>query len=540
MKKILLLLFLFPSVLFAQLPNWSWAKKIGWINNDGSPYAIKTDDVGNSYVTGSFIDTLLTGSCTAYDTVPHAYVAKFDASGTCQWVVGAQGSGWSDGNGITIDFTGAIWLAGDFIDTCIIGNDTLISNGNYNFFVAKLDAAGNFLWAISDGGTKSDFATSVSADTAGNFYVSGAFDSISTIGTTNLTSYGSSDVFVCKYDQNGNSVWAVSAGSPDIESPYFSCTDKYGNTYLTGRFEDSITIGSTTLLNAGGPFSDIYSTKCDANGNFVWAKRIGGDNFPDYPGGISYDGLGNVYVSGQIGDSIVFASQWTMLYGLPDAFIAKYDANGNEVWFRNAGGYSEDYSKGIETDKAGNSYICGDIREFGWFIIDDPPVYTAGYTDLFVAKYNTAGVFQWAKLAGGINFDHGRRISIDQYGNSYVLGRFDSTAAFGPSINLTSYGGNDGVIAKIDSSSSLSVQNISTSGFSISPNPTSGMFTVTSQEEITAIEIYNVLGETISSLSLGRGAGGEVEINLSAQSKGIYFIKVQCGDKVSTQKIVIQ
>jgi len=74
---------------------------------------------------------------------------------------------------------------------------------------------------------------------------------------------------------------------------------------------------------------------------------------------------------------------------------------------------------------------------------------------------------------------------------------------------------------------------------SIFPNPSIGIFSVTGTEEITSIEIYNVLGELISPLSLRRGVGGEVEINLSAQPKGIYFVKVQSGEKISTQKIVI-
>ena len=74
----------------------------------------------------------------------------------------------------------------------------------------------------------------------------------------------------------------------------------------------------------------------------------------------------------------------------------------------------------------------------------------------------------------------------------------------------------------------------------IYPNPSSGIFTLQSEQEITSIEIYNTLGENISPLSFRRGVGGEVEIDLSKEAKGIYFVKVQSGDKISTQKIIIE
>jgi len=83
-------------------------------------------------------------------------------------------------------------------------------------------------------------------------------------------------------------------------------------------------------------------------------------------------------------------------------------------------------------------------------------------------------------------------------------------------------------------------EELNTTAVSVSPNPSSGIFTVTSEQEITAVEIYNMLGGNISPLSFRRGAGGEVEIDLSAQAKGIYFIKIKSGEKVSSQKIIIE
>ena len=74
----------------------------------------------------------------------------------------------------------------------------------------------------------------------------------------------------------------------------------------------------------------------------------------------------------------------------------------------------------------------------------------------------------------------------------------------------------------------------------ISPNPSNGNFIITSDEEISSVEIYNVLGELISPLSLRRGVGGEVKIDLSAQVNEIYFVKVQSGEKIYSQKIIVQ
>ena len=130
---------------------------------------------------------------------------------------------------------------------------------------------------------------------SGNSYVTGGFDSNSiTFGTTTLTSAGGSDLFAVKYDTGGNVVWAKIAGGSNYDWSYSIAVEVSGNSFVTGYFRSSsITFGTTTLTNAGSVVTkDIYIVKYDASGNAVWAKSAGGSG-DDYSTAIALAVSGN-------------------------------------------------------------------------------------------------------------------------------------------------------------------------------------------------------------------------------------------------------
>lgn len=146
------------------------------------------------------------------------------------------------------------------------------------------NAQGDYLWAKSFGGNGNDQVTDVSTDVNGNIYITGYFYSpVITFGSINLTNSQvitdpktppTSDVYIVKYDAAGNVLWAKSGGMGDIDYAYSTALDSYGNAYVTGKFSNSITFGSTQLVSKGS--FDIFIVKYDPAGNVLWAKSAAG------------------------------------------------------------------------------------------------------------------------------------------------------------------------------------------------------------------------------------------------------------------------
>ena len=204
-------------------------------------------------------------------------------------------------------------------------------------------------------------------------------------------------------------VWAKRAGGTTSDSGRGIAVDGSGNSYVTGEFFGAATFGpgetnATTLTSAGG--DDIFVAKYDASGDLVWAKRAGGISvFGDFGKDIAVDGAGNSYVTGTFNDSATFGPGETNATTLTsavfdDIFVAKYDATGDLVWAKRAGGTSlfGDSGLGIAVDGAGNSYVTGFFRDsttFGPGETNATTLTSAGSADIFVAKYDASGDLVW-------------------------------------------------------------------------------------------------------------------------------------------------
>ncbi len=242
-------------------------------------------------------------------------------------------------------------------------------------------------------------------------------------------------------------LWATKAGGTTYDEGYGIAVDTSGNSYVTGFFEGTATFGSITLTSSGYS-RDIFIAKLDSSGNWLWARKAGG-TYWDYGYGIAVDVSGNNYVMGCFKNMATFGSATLTSYGDWDIFIAKLDSNGNWLWVTKAGGTGDDWGYGIAVDSSGNNYVTG---WFGGSATFGSTILTSnGGADIFVAKLDSSGNWLWSKNAGGIDCDEGQSIAVDANGNSYVTGYFSDSATFG-STTLTSSGGNDIFIAKLDSS----------------------------------------------------------------------------------------
>tara|TARA_B100000809_G_C15103740_1_gene517923 strand:- start:336 stop:2030 length:1695 start_codon:yes stop_codon:yes gene_type:complete len=321
----------------------------------------------------------------------------------------------------------------------------------------------NFEWAKSMGGSTSDMGISITTDNFGNVYTAGLYEGVvdfdPSASTFNLTPFGSSDIFIQKLDINGNFIWAKSIGGSGSEYNPSISVDLSGNVYTIGLFEGTIDLDpslSSFYLTSNG-LLDAFIQKLDANGNFIWAKSIGGVNNDD-PSSIIIDTSG-IYITGYFDGTVDFDPN-SAIYNLTsngqiNFYILKLDTNGNFIWAKSAGGSSSDFSTTITLDIFGNVYITGG---FGSTVDFDPGINTFNLTsngnwDVFIQKLDANGNFIWAKSMGGPTNDYSFSITTDNLGNVYVTGPFEGVADFDPSLstfNLTSQGSSDIFVQKLD------------------------------------------------------------------------------------------
>jgi len=362
------------------------------------------------------------------------------------WAKNAGGITEDFGYSISTDANGNSYLVGSFKETASFGTIQLFSYGNSDIFIAKYNKNGNCLWAKKAGGISDDIGRDIFIDANGNIFVTGHFKETVSFGNIQLTSYGDWDIFIAKYDTIGNCIWARAAGTVIEDFGTGISADSDGYSYLTGSFKGIATFGTIQIVGYGG--SDVFIAKYDPSGSCVWVKKAGGDSF-DEGAGISTDASGNSYITAYYSYTGTFGTIQLVSYGGLDIFLAKYDSTGNCLWAKNAGGTLDDYGFNVSIDTNGNSYITGAFEDEATF--GTTQLISYGFSDMFIAKYDSDGNFLWAKNGGGSSFDRGNSISTDLKGNSYVIGNFWETANFG-TLELTSIGLYDIFIANYDSS----------------------------------------------------------------------------------------
>ncbi|OQY27989.1 MAG: hypothetical protein B6244_08575 [Candidatus Cloacimonetes bacterium 4572_55] len=226
-----------------------------------------------------------------------------------------------------------------------------------------------------------------------------------------------------------------------------------GNTSVTYT-PNSGFIGSDSFeyIVDSGERATVFVTVLDAGtDNDLWARQISG---PEGANGnkIAVDSAGNIYVIGSFKGSISSGSSRDVTLtssGNYDAVIAKYNPSGELQWAQKAGGIARDLGNDIAVDDAGNAYIVGTFDESMSFYNGESVVYTheqipgSGW-EVFVAKYNSQGVFQWADIGTGIFDDAGKSITIDPAnGRLYVGGTFSHAITFGSGAYSTTLNSDD-------------------------------------------------------------------------------------------------
>ena len=435
-------------------PVTGWAVSAGGTGLD-SAFPIALDGGGNFIVAGPFAGTATIGSTTltaAGYLQTGLFVAKLAPTGSFLWAVGLQGASDIFGDpgshlmlsttGLAVDGAGNVFVAGQFAGTAVFGSTTLTSQGDNDVFVAKLDATGKVLWAVGVGGQGYEAVNRLALDGSGNLTIAGEFATTASFGGTSLTAQGQSDGFVARLDGTGKVVWAVQAASSgntaaQEEMGIAVGVDVAGNTYASGRFFGTATLGLCTVTAGKKNQADSYVAKLDPSGKCLWASTYSSPIH--FLADLLLDGSGNLYLAGgELSNNTVAL------------VVTKVDPSGKFLWAATAssaggtGGYfvPGSWGLGLVLDAAGDIIVvglAGDTTTFGALALT-----SAGDKDAFVAKLDPSGTFVAAELAGGTADD--LATSVRSCGTDLcIAGGFGGSVKFGGT-TLTSKGGRDAFV----------------------------------------------------------------------------------------------
>ncbi|MBI1289456.1 MAG: hypothetical protein GC178_17960 [Flavobacteriales bacterium] len=230
---------------------------------------------GKLFVSGGFQERGKFGSSTVLSSgLTDAFLLKLDPDGNVHWVRSGGGLEHDIAATVAAGNDGSIYIAGDFYESATMQGETLqaVGNSSSDVFLAKFDDAGNMAWVRTCGGTNVDVATGVDTDLENRVYVSGYYQGTTHFQNHSATCLSYNDVFLSRFDADGNCDWLSSAGSWGLDNCLGMATDWDGTTYLTGVFEEEMFADNVSFTGDG---YDIYVLCYESSGAIRYGRSAG-------------------------------------------------------------------------------------------------------------------------------------------------------------------------------------------------------------------------------------------------------------------------
>lgn len=437
MKNFLsLFLFLFLSFGVFSQANWAWVNNAGGTGDDRAT-AICRDNMGYSYVTGSFNGSVSFGSGNSLISYGGSdiFIAKYNSNGQFQWAKKAGSSSNDKGLDIKIDNQGNILVLGWHGGNSFFGTTQLNTADGANSFIAKYDNTGQLIWVKKLGG----YARSFSIDGANNIFIAASYAGNVIVESTSITSTGNDDIWFGKFNSNGNLSWIRNIyGSNGDETPISIAISHDNKILLNGRINGVCNFeGGGVISNSGGSSNeDMFLVKYDTSGTFEWSRQFSASISEDNASNsLTINSSGEIIITGIFSGNLNIGSLLISATASTDAFIAKLSSDASTtIWLNQIGTPSADGALSVGVDNSKNVFITGfygDSLTINEVLIPKPS--TSG---AYIAKYNNNGDFQWIKPVKGSGAASGTGISVNSDGSAQICGRFTTNANFhGTTIN---------------------------------------------------------------------------------------------------------
>ncbi len=471
-----------------------WATSVDTPNgatNDDVGNAVAVDLAGNVYLAGSYSTGRVGGGGEATTIVYNlnntpsgiilrapdgngyaAFVVKYNTAGVAQWAVTLDGLNGDNGNGVTVDEDGNMYVTGHYAGA----NPMFYNAGNVSSgvslpfsvgnaaFLAKYDEEGELQWVAYIEGAGSDLGRAVRVDSSGNVYMAGNYDQSAVIynaggvASTSVTlrnPTAATAALVVKFNSDGVAQWAASVDGSGTERANAVTLDTSGNVYIACQY----TAAPPTIYNANNVSSGLslanpgsatnaqmVVVKYDASGVAQWAVTgIGAGSI--IANGVRTDASGNVYVGGtysgigsvfNAGNTASGNASFRSTNGNGNAaFLLKFNASGAAQWLTSVDGAGNDQGNAVSVDTSGAVFLSG-------FVAANPLIFNSngataslparptgagtGANAAYVLKFDAAGFAQWRIYLDGVGDDQSQAMAIDQWGVVYMAGKYSNSA----------------------------------------------------------------------------------------------------------------
>ncbi len=333
-------------------------------------------------------------------------------------------------------------------------------SGNYDAYLVKFNKYGVRQWATYYGGSEDDDGTFCIVDKYNNIFMGGSTESTSKItynGFQNTLS-GLSDAYFVKFNTNGKRLWATYYGGHSYDYGDACSIDKSGNIYIVGSTTSDSGIAYNGYKNKiYGACSEPFVVKFNSSGSRIWASYYGGGGSDGFSS-CTVDDSNNIYIVGGTNSTTYISKggfQDTFGGGVADAFLTKFDSNGNLKWGTYYGGANDDRAFYCTVDKFFDVYMGGFTSSTAKISYNGHQnKHGGGSYDGFLVKFTSSGSRQWATYFGGSADDGIGSFVPDDSGNLYLCGFTTSASNISYNGFQNTYGGgiDDGFIAKMSSS----------------------------------------------------------------------------------------
>jgi hypothetical protein len=469
------------SLTYSQPPEIEWSRTYGDNGIDQANCVCAASD-------GGYIFTGYTKSFGADSN--DVYLVKTDNQGNQDWFRLYGGSGYDDARSIQQTADGGYILA---------GRSTSFGLGDNDIYAVKTDSNGDTLWSRTYGGTDTDIAESVVQTNDEGYAIAGY--------TRNQTS-NLWQMYLMKTNIIGDTLWIRSYEAPGNRAAY--SVDQ--------------TIGGGYIICGWNPFgsgseSDIYLIRTDVLGNVLWTTSYGGD------------GEEAAFDVHQTMDGGFIIAGWTDSFGAGygDFYLVKTDSVGDTLWTNTYGGTDGEGAYSVKETSDGGYVLAGVTYSFG-----------AQNGDMYLVRTNPQGDTLWTLSYGGPDAEYGYSIDLTSDGGyiiaGAVSGEWDTDALLvktGPDTSATHAPSIEWVSHPLD--------------FALHPaypnpfNPTTTIsFDLPLQSKVS-MNIYNILGQRVAVLMNGYALPGTHRLLWDASDlpSGIYFVRMESGKSMQTQKVVL-
>lgn len=368
--------------------------------------------------------------------------------GETQWSKRGGNASNQEANGVGVDGAGNVIIVGGFEGTIDLGGGTLTSAGSKDVFVAKFNSSGVHQWSKRYGGSGNDYASSVAVTAAGEIVLAGAFDSATIdFGGGAVMNQGSLDGFAAKLDAQGNQVWSKVLGAGAGQQATSVAVAPAGDVYVCGGYQGTPDFGTgTNLTNAGG--QDYFLVKLlGATGATTWAKGFG-DGATQSNCHVAADSGNNPILALKLEGSVNFGGGALVAQGV-DIAVVKLNPNNGHIWSKRYGDGSFQEAKGVAVDSMDRVLVTGSFQ--GTVNFGPADVTAAGY-DAFVLRLSQAGAHDTNKVFGGMQDQYGVDVAVGPNNSIVVVGKFDNAIDFGPgSVPVSNVSSEEGYVVKYDS-----------------------------------------------------------------------------------------